>query len=400
VPPVDVVLAGKNYVSFDKDTCEQKVTGAFVPYGTPTVPGQVIPGKLPGSGAIHRIPPGGGKVELVAWGFRNPFGLTFGPDGCLYCTDNLYDERGCRPVYGAGDLLWRVQPGLWHGFPDYWGDIPLTHPRFSEKQKQGVPNPGFLLASHPNCPPAPAARLGVRSSSDGLDFSRNPCFGHCGEAFIAVFGDISGPCDKVRRPVGCRVIRVDPCTGVAEDFVINKGREAGPASKEGGCGIERPVDVRFNNDGSLLYVVDFGVMTVDACGDLHPQPGTGVIWRVRRTDGCGADCASGPGGVGPAGYYRRGEAIGRPVLIERAAQARGQVVYARNCYHCHQGGEGGLGPALSQLPPGPIVRTQVRAGLGVMPGFSHDEISTGDMNDLISYLRASRLAGPPYRPFR
>jgi hypothetical protein len=36
----------------------------------------------------------------------------------------------------------------------------------------------------------------------------------------------------------------------------------------------------------------------------------------------------------------------------------------------------------------------------VMPAFSHDEISTGDMNDLIAYLRASRLSGPPYRPFR
>lgn len=401
VPPVDVVLAGRNYVSFDKDTGEQKVTGAFVPYGTPTVPNQVVKGSLPGSGAIHRIPPGGGPVELVAWGFRNPFGLTFGPDGSLYCTDNLYDERGSRPVYGAGDLLWRVQPGMWHGFPDYWGTHPLTHARFSEKAKHGVPNPGFLLAQHPNCPPEPAARLAVRGSADGLDFSRNPAFGHCGQAFVAMFGDITGPCDKVRRPVGCRVVRVDVCGGVIHDFVVNKGKEAGPASKEGNCGIERPVDVRFNNDGSILYVADFGVMTVDNCGNQHPQPGTGVLWRVRRTDGCAGDfCVSGPGGVGPAGYYRRGEAVGRPVLLERASQARGELVYMRNCYACHQGGEGGLGPALLQLAPGPIVRTQIRAGLGVMPGFDHAEISHGDMNDLLAYIRASRRAGPPFRPFR
>ena len=64
------------------------------------------------------------------------------------------------------------------------------------------------------------------------------------------------------------------------------------------------------------------------------------------------------------------------------------------------GRRGGLGPSLLQLAPGPIVRTQVRAGLGVMPSFSHEEISTEEMNDLIAYVRASRLSGPPYRPLR
>jgi mono/diheme cytochrome c family protein len=75
-------------------------------------------------------------------------------------------------------------------------------------------------------------------------------------------------------------------------------------------------------------------------------------------------------------------------------------VYAKHCYACHQGGEGGLGPALLQLAPAPVVRTQIRAGLGAMPGFSHDEISIREMNDLVAYLRASRLAGPPFRPLR
>ena len=94
------------------------------------------------------------------------------------------------------------------------------------------------------------------------------------------------------------------------------------------------------------------------------------------------------------------ELIGRPVEIKKDSQARGQMVYAKHCYACHQGGEGGLGPALLQLAPGPIVRTQIRAGLGVMPSFSHDEISNHEMNDLIAYVRASRHAGPPYRPCR
>ena len=72
------------------------------------------------------------------------------------------------------------------------------------------------------------------------------------------------------------------------------------------------------------------------------------------------------------------------------AEARGRVVYMKNCYHCHQGGEGGLGPALLRLAPGPVIRTQIRAGLGAMPGFSHDEISPADMDALIPYLKTSR----------
>jgi hypothetical protein len=171
---------------------------------------------------------------------------------------------------------------------------------------------------------------------------------------------------------------------------------AGPGSKEGNCGIERPVDCRFNNDGSRLYVVDFGVMTVE-CNKPTPYRNTGVLWRVRRT-GCGESCASGPGGCGPGGYYRRGESIGRPVVLKRDAQSRWQGVYMRHCYACHQDSEGGLGPALLQLAPAPIVRTQIRAGLDVMPAFHAEEISVGEMNDLIAYLRASRLSGPPYRP--
>ena len=65
--------------------------------------------------------------------------------------------------------------------------------------------------------------------------------------------------------------------------MINRGCEAGPGSKEGNGGVERPVDLRFNNDGSLLYVVDFGVMTVDQTGP-KPHTSTGVLWRISRDD--------------------------------------------------------------------------------------------------------------------
>jgi glucose/arabinose dehydrogenase len=226
------------------------------------------------------MPPAGGKLELVAWGFRNTYAIAFTPEGELYALDDDPDVRGSRPVFGTGGQLWCVQPGLWYGWPDYWAGVPVTDPRFKPPHR---PQPRFLLAEHPGCPPEPCALLGVHACASGLAFSFNPAFGHVGEAFVALFGDISPATGKVLHPVGYRVVRVDPHDGGIEDFVINKGRRAGPASKVGGGGLERPVDVRFNNDGSALYVTDFGVMKIGVSG-LRPFPETGVVWRVTRDD--------------------------------------------------------------------------------------------------------------------
>ena len=281
IPCRDITLAGHNFESADiiKEGSLGKVaTGAFVPFGTPTAAGQVIPGRLPCSGSIMRINPDGTGLELVAWGFRNPFGLAFAPDGQLYATDNGYDDRGRRPVWGAGDHLWRVTQGTWYGWPDFSGNLPLNREDFKPPRKEIPP---LLLQQHPRKPPRPAAILGVHASSNGLDFSRSPRFGHVGQAFIAEFGDQSPDTGKSLHPVGFRVVRVDLSNGHVEDFAVNKGRKNGPASKIGSAGLERPVAVRFDPSGEALYVVDFGVMLMDAKGP-KPQRETGVIWKITR----------------------------------------------------------------------------------------------------------------------
>jgi glucose/arabinose dehydrogenase len=121
----------------------------------------------------------------------------------------------------------------------------------------------------------------VHSSTDGIDFSRSAAFGHVGEAFVAQFGDMAPSAGKLLHPVGFKVLRVNVGTGVMQEFVVNKGKTNGPASRFGGGGLERPVAVRFSPDGRALYVVDFGVLTV---GERGPQPRekTGVLWRVTR----------------------------------------------------------------------------------------------------------------------
>lgn len=281
IPGQDVVLAGENFPGpnpFTKDPADLAVTGAFVPFGTKTARGQVIPGRVPCNGAIMKISPTGGEAELVAWGFRNPFGLAFSPEGELFATDNMYDVRGFRPVFGSGDLLWRVEAGVWYGWPDFHGGHPLTRDRYYVPPS-GT-NPRFVLAEHPNDPPAPVATLGVHSSAVGLDFSRSENFGYVGEAFIAEFGDQAPVVGKVLSPVGYKVVRVDVETGEIHDFAVNRGGKQAPASYLRTGGLERPIDAAFDPASRSLYVVDFGVLLMDDAS--YPVPGTGVLWRITR----------------------------------------------------------------------------------------------------------------------
>jgi glucose/arabinose dehydrogenase len=298
IPCQDVTLRGVNFSSqnpFTPQSDDRAMTGAYVEFGTSTRRGEVIPGHVPCSGSVMRMDLGSAAApELVAWGFRNPFGLALAPNGRLYATDNSYDDRGSRPVHGTGDLLWLVEPQTWYGWPDYHGLLPLDHR--DHFIPPGKPQPPLLLESPPNIPPAPVAVLGVHSSSNSFDFSRHPQFGYVGEAFIAQFGDQSPTSGKVMSPVGFKVVRVNVHNGAVEDFAVNRGRVNGPASKIGGGGLERPVAARFSPDGSALYIVDFGVMTVGQGGKVRqpwatkevtsePRRGTGALWKITKSDG-------------------------------------------------------------------------------------------------------------------
>jgi glucose/arabinose dehydrogenase len=280
----DVVLAGENYTTdnlLTEQSGDTTTTGAFVPYGTATTPGQVIKGQIPCTGAVLRVPIAGGAPELVAWGLRNPYGLAIAPGGKLYTSENAFDERGSRPVWGAGDVLWEVQQDAWYGWPDYSAGkrIVFDEEFGSPKEKPRRVKP--LLQQDPAKPPKPAAVLGVHSSSSGFDFSRSGTFGFEGEAFVAQFGDMAPEVGKTLSPVGFKVVRVDVQTGVIRDFAVNKGRRNGPASWLGNGGLERPVSVSFDRSGANMYVVDFGQVRTDKKG-THPQKGTGVIWKISK----------------------------------------------------------------------------------------------------------------------
>ncbi len=260
IPCRDVTLLGTNFETGGA------TTGAYLPFGTPSETGQVIKGHLPCSGAIMRVKTTGGPIELVAWGFRNPAGLAL-DNGALYATDNGYETRGSRPVFGSADVLWKVEMSHWYGWPDFSEGRPLTLDFYA---KGGGRPRGFLLADHPERPREPRAYLPVHASADGLDFTHGEEFGFPGSAFIALFGQL------LPAPVGFEIVRVDPRTGDIAEFAKNHGDKTGPASQKKQRGFERPVAVRFDPSGKSLYVVDYGV------AGAEPQPETGRIWKITK----------------------------------------------------------------------------------------------------------------------
>ena len=282
IPCGDIVLNGVNIESdnvLTDDPNDKTKTGAYSPFGTATTAGQVIKGAVPCTGSILRIPLAGGKPELVAWGFRNPFGLAVSPENKLYITENGYDDRGSRPAWGTGDVLWQIEAGKWYGWPDFSAGQPLTDK--DEYRPPTKPRLQAILQTLPNQPPKPAAILGVHASANGLDFCRNNAFGFVGEAFVAEFGDMAPKVGKVLAPVGFKVVRVNVNNGAIMDFAVNKGKKNGPATWLEKGGLERPLSVKFDRAGTALYIVDFGIMQMTQQGPL-PKMKTGVIWKITK----------------------------------------------------------------------------------------------------------------------
>ena len=284
VPGQDVTLVGTNFESIDVRAeghdGGRVSTGAFVPYGTATEPGQVIPGDVKCNGSVLRCNPDGSELELVAWGFRNPYGKRFSPDGRLFVTNHGIDERGHRHIFGDLEDLYEVEEGRWYGWPDFASGIRLDDPYWGRRGRGREP----VIADPPeSAPPKPFATFEPHAGPNGFDFSRNPAFGFEGDAFVCLFGDLNPNTTRQARPAGYKVVRVDMRTHEVADFAVN--RIVGPASKLPHGGFERPSFCEFGPDGAL-YVVDWGEIKVaPEVGGVRMKEGTGTLWRIRRTEG-------------------------------------------------------------------------------------------------------------------
>jgi len=310
-PCQDIVLTGQNIEDpnfLTENPSDTVRTGAFVPFGTATQPGQTIKGRTKCGGSILRFDPNNAEetLSVYAHGFRNVIGLDWSENGEMYATQNGYDVAAPRPVNDQYDPTYRVQEGAWYGWPDFSAALePLTDPKFwapgqlyaptfiaGEKQPPGL---AFIIDHQASglTPPDPSLVLGLHphnSSPSKFAVAPTSWGDMAGQLFVAEWGDMAWFTNPLRdQPAGNRVSRIDPATGQVEAFIQNV--KPGPASEQGaqGKGVERPFDVKFGPDGAM-YIVDYGVHRINlsriADGRLPFEfpPETGSIWKVTRSE--------------------------------------------------------------------------------------------------------------------
>jgi len=267
IPGYDITLAGFNLETIDPEAQDGKkvCTGAFVPFGTPTVLGQRVKGSVPCTASIMRCNPDGSELELVAWGLRNPYGLGFLPDGRLIATEQGSDDRGSRPIVNCPDLLFEVRRSAWYGWPDYIGGVPVMDARFHDDNGRAA---CFLLANHDELPRPERPLLEFELNSSAVKFAivPPPLGQWSGHLVVAMFGDEGPLTGASPSRAGRKLVRVDPA-----NWSVHPTQ---PLS------LHRPIDLVFEPSGAAVYVLDFGEFEITPEKGVAARAGTGCLWKL------------------------------------------------------------------------------------------------------------------------
>jgi glucose/arabinose dehydrogenase len=310
----DIVLTGVNVEipNYLEDSPGLILTGAFVPFGTETKPGQVIKGRNKCGGSILVFDPDDAEatVKPYAWGFRNTIGIAWNKAGDMFVAINGYDNAPARPIKDVYDGTYRVKEGAWYGWPDFTANFdPVTDEKYrpvrsaiapvyidGKRQERKI----YFLIDHEASglkQPDKSLILGlheVNSSPSKPDIAPQSWGEYADHLFVPEFGDFEWLTNPTRDKFAGARISIINTNGYGQQdvkpFIQNK--EPAPASNLGkhGEGIERPYDVKFGPDGAM-YIVDFCSLRVNldriAQGKEHfPvefQPRTGIIWKVTKT---------------------------------------------------------------------------------------------------------------------
>jgi hypothetical protein len=327
-PCREIVLTGLNI----RDS-EGNLTGAFLPKGTPSEPGQVIPAQTPCGGAVHRARLKDDSSyttedwEVYTMGLRNSSGLAFGPKGsrfenALAISDNGQNDKGNRRVANGSEKLFiATEQGQDAGFPDKEGLNFVDIKRFGPDTYRGNnydptrPNPQLNIGEVPFVPDLPPYRfidhsIGVRGTPlivanpnpdgyinpvlewdtnnpmDGLAWSPG-AFGSTDTLYTAVFGIIdNGP--ESLRPMWPAIVKVEflEPTGIKWS-IFAENMEPGPNAYqevENRGGFERTNDVEFSRDGKTMYVADYGELYVNYQMEspFYTTPESAVVWTITK----------------------------------------------------------------------------------------------------------------------
>lgn len=308
IPGEDVTLTGKNFwVPTHKMTivdADSMYTGVYVPLGETTKAGQVIKGEKICNGAFFKCDPDGNNIERIAWGFRSSFGYRHSSDGRLITTMNSANPMPPRGMYFDYETVYEVVQDEWYGWPDYYSGMPVTDPALGMKPSEQ----GFVLTDETHqkllkgkaLPLQPLVKLPVHSAAQGMVFGKGNMGVTSSDILVAEFGTIvpefkgqeyhkhlppempqeeNAPHDAKYNWPGFKVQQVNITTGEVTDFIYNESNM--PSSVNNTGGLERPLQLEWSNDGESLYIVDFGVVTIDDVG-MNAQPFTGVLWKVSK----------------------------------------------------------------------------------------------------------------------
>ena len=266
IPGLTVTLSGWSAKTQTNPRDPARHTGPFQPFAMAGTPGQEMRGKLPCTAAVMRCNADGSKLELVAWGLRNPYGLGFLADGRLLALDLGMNDRGSRPVGNVPDCLFEVKQDAWYGWPDYAAGIPVTNPCY--RPVRG-PAPSFLLQNHQHLPKPerPLATFPIHAAP--VKFAVCPRGPFKGQLIVALFGDklpFTGPPGE---PAGRCLVRVDPNSG-----------QVYPLLPPGV--LNRPIDLCFHPRTGDLLALDFGEFEMTSCQAVSAEPESGRIVQVER----------------------------------------------------------------------------------------------------------------------
>jgi len=314
-------------------------------------PGAVVPafegatrkGMCTGAVLRARISNPTNTIEPVAWGFRNPYGIRFSPEGHplrgqLLISENGEDERGARPVNNSPDrvAIARQNPDgtpEFHGWPDRFGFLDSTQavfnpiggggddlfPDIARIKAENTPV-RHVFAFPPQPPVAPLALEPADVAAVGLDFAPKS-FLHSvvkpNAVLLAREGDF-GFSPENGHPAQGHDIELINFTNPGHPHELQQSRfafncpqgshshdpDGSPTCKvevdqafTGRLrGINRPTTLRFGPDGAA-YLVDYGAVRDPGGSDPESQfvdpadaplvqiPGTGVIWKITRIGG-------------------------------------------------------------------------------------------------------------------